>query len=227
MMATAPVIAVDGPSGAGKGTLCQAIAKTLGWHFLDSGAIYRVLAMTALYHQVDITSEELLVPLAEHLDLCFCTQNGRVVLEGKDVSNDIRTESVGEAASRVAKLPRVRESLLRRQRAFRKEPGLVADGRDMGTVVFSDAPVKIFLNAPQEERAYRRSLQLQEKGFNVNFGWLLSEIRKRDDRDRERSISPLAPASDAFLLDSSRLSVGEVIQKALGYVLKVMPLLPR
>lgn len=226
MTATAPVITVDGPSGAGKGTLCKAIAESLGWRLLDSGAIYRVLAMAALYHQVDITSEEALVPLAAHLDVCFVAQDGKllVVLEGEDVSNEIRTETVGNTASRAAKLPRVREALLRRQRAFREEPGLVADGRDMGTVVFPDAPVKIFLDANAEERAQRRRLQLQERGFNVNFECLLAEVRERDDRDRNRAIAPLVPASDAFVLDSTSLSIGEVIQQALGYVQKVMAL---
>lgn len=226
MTATAPVITVDGPSGAGKGTLCKAIAESLGWRLLDSGAIYRVLAMAALHHQVDITSEEALVPLAAHLDVCFFAQDGKllVVLEGEDVSNEIRTETVGNTASRAAKLPRVREALLRRQRAFREEPGLVADGRDMGTVVFPDAPVKIFLDANAEERAQRRRLQLQERGFNVNFECLLAEIRERDDRDRNRVIAPLVPASDAFVLDSTSLSIGEVIQQALGYVQKVMAL---
>ncbi|BBI92404.1 cytidylate kinase [Serratia symbiotica str. Tucson] len=226
MTATAPVITVDGPSGAGKGTLCKAIAESLGWRLLDSGAIYRVLAMAALHHQVDITSEEALVPLAAHLDVCFVAQDGKllVVLEGEDVSNEIRTETVGNTASRAAKLPRVREALLRRQRAFREEPGLVADGRDMGTVVFPDAPVKIFLDANAEERAQRRRLQLQERGFNVNFECLLAEIRERDDRDRNRAIAPLVPASDAFVLDSTSLSIVEVIQQALGYVQKVMAL---
>ncbi|NIG98748.1 MAG: (d)CMP kinase [Serratia symbiotica] len=226
MTATAPVITVDGPSSAGKGTLCQAIAESLGWRLLDSGAIYRVLAMSALHNQVDITSEEALVPLAAHLDVCFVAQDGKllVVLEGEDVSNEIRTETVGNIASRAAKLPRVREALLRRQRAFREEPGLVADGRDMGTVVFPDAPVKIFLDANAEERAQRRRLQLQESGFNVNFECLLAEIRERDDRDRNRVIAPLVPASDAFVLDSTSSSIGEVIQQALGYVQKVMAL---
>jgi len=226
MTATAPVITVDGPSGAGKGTLCKALAESLGWRLLDSGAIYRVLAMAALHHQVDTTSEEALVPLAAHLDVCFVAQDGKllVVLEGEDVSNDIRTETVGNTASRAAKLPRVREALLRRQRAFHEEPGLVADGRDMGTVVFPDAPVKIFLDANSEERAKRRRLQLQERGFNVNFERLLAEIQERDDRDRNRAIAPMVPASDALVLDSTNLLIGEVIQQALGYVHKVIAL---
>lgn len=226
MTATAPVITVDGPSGAGKGTLCKAIAESLGWRLLDSGTIYRVLAMAALHHQVDITSEEAMVPLAAHLDVCFFAQDFKllVILDGEDVSNKIRTETVSIAASQVAKLPRVREALLCRQRAFRKEPGLVADGRDMGTVVFLDAPVKIFLDANAEERAQRRRLQLQESGFNVNFKHILAEIRERDDRDHNRAIAPLVPASDAFVLDSTSLSIEKVIQQALGYIQKVMAL---
>jgi cytidylate kinase len=226
MMATVPVITVDGPSGAGKGTLAKAIARSLGWHLLDSGAIYRVLAMSALHHQVDITSEEALAMLAAHLDVCFVAQDSKmlVVLEGEDISNEILTENVGNIASRAAQLLRVREALLRRQRAFREEPGLVADGRDMGTVVFPDALVKIFLDANAEERAQRRRLQLQERGFNVSFECLLADIQNRDDRDRTRAISPLVPASDAFMLDSTSLSIEEVIQQALGYVQKFMAL---
>lgn len=229
MTATAPVITVDGPSGAGKGTLCKAIAEFLGWRLLDSGLIYRVLAIAALHHQVDLASEKALVSLAAYLDVCFITQDSKrlVVLEGEDVSNEIHNETVGNTASRVAKLPRVREALLCRQRAFREKPGLVADGRDMGTVVFPDAPVKIFLDANAGERTQRRRLQLQERGFNVNFEWLLAEIRERDYRDHNRSIAPLVPASDAFFLDSTSLSIGEVIQQALGYVQKVMALLPK
>lgn len=226
MTVTAPVITVDGPSGAGKGTLCKALAESLGWHLLDSGAIYRVLALAALHHQVDIQSEEALVPLAAHLDVQFISRNGQleVILEGEDVSNEIRTETVGNTASQAAAFPRVREALLRRQRAFREAPGLIADGRDMGTVVFPDAPVKIFLDASAEERARRRMLQLQEKGFSVNFERLLAEIKERDDRDRNRAIAPLVPASDALLLDSTSMSIHEVIEKALAYAHDVLAL---
>ena len=161
MTAIAPVITVDGPSGAGKGTLCKAMAEALQWHLLDSGAIYRVLALAALHHHVDIEAEEALVPLAAHLDVRFVSQEGelRVILEGEEVTGEIRTQDVSNTASRVAAFPRVREALLRRQRAFRDEPGLIADGRDMGTVVFPDAPVKIFLDASPEERGQRRMLQ--------------------------------------------------------------------
>ncbi|MDU6412624.1 MAG: (d)CMP kinase [Yersiniaceae bacterium] len=226
MTVTASVITVDGPSGAGKGTLCKALAETFGWHLLDSGAIYRVLALAALHHQVDIQSEDALVPLAAHLDVQFISRNGQleVILEGEDVSHEIRTETVGNTASQAAAFPRVREALLRRQRAFRDLPGLIADGRDMGTVVFPDAPVKIFLDASAEERARRRMLQLQEKGFSVNFERLLAEIKERDDRDRNRAIAPLVPASDALLLDSTSMSISEVIEKALSHARDVLAL---
>jgi cytidylate kinase len=226
MTAIAPVITVDGPSGAGKGTLCKALAEAFNWHLLDSGAIYRVLALAALHHQVDIVSEEALVPLAAHLDVRFVAQDRQlqVILEGEDVTNEIRTETVGNTASQAAAFPRVREALLRRQRAFRETPGLIADGRDMGTVVFPDAPVKIFLDASSEERANRRMLQLQEKGFSVNFERLLAEIKERDDRDRNRSIAPLVAAPDALLLDSTSMSIDEVIEKALAYATEILGL---
>ncbi|MFP1943738.1 (d)CMP kinase [Lonsdalea quercina] len=220
MAVTAPVITVDGPSGAGKGTLCKALAEALHWNLLDSGAIYRVLALAALHHQVDIHSEEALVPLATHLDVRFVPEDGqlKVVLEGEDVSLEIRTEEVGNTASQTAAFPRVREALLRRQRAFREAPGLIADGRDMGTVVFPDAAVKIFLDASAEERAQRRMLQLQAKGFSVNFERLLSEIKERDERDRNRAVAPLVPAPEALVLDSTEMSLDEVVERALAYV---------
>ncbi|MDH8143437.1 (d)CMP kinase [Klebsiella pneumoniae] len=219
MTANIPVITIDGPGGAGKGTLCKAMAEALGWHLLDSGAIYRVLALAALHHHVDVESEEALVPLAAHLDVRFISTDGNleVVLEGEDVSSEIRTQEVANAASKVAAFPRVREALLRRQRAFRELPGLIADGRDMGTVVFPDAPVKIFLDASADERAHRRKRQLQEKGFDVNFERLLSEIKERDDRDRNRAVAPLVPAADALVLDSTELNIEQVIEKALQY----------
>lgn len=224
MAAIAPVITVDGPSGAGKGTLCQALAENLGWHLLDSGAIYRVLALAALHHNVDITSEEALVPLAVHLDVQFITQENelQVILEGEVVTSQIRNETVGNTASQAAALPRVREALLRRQRAFREFPGLIADGRDMGTIVFPDAPVKIFLDASAEERAQRRMLQLQQNGLCVKFERLLSEIQERDYRDRNRAVAPLVPASDALILDSTNMSIEEVIEHALVYARNVL-----
>lgn len=226
MTVIAPVITIDGPSGAGKGTLCKALAEALQWHLLDSGAIYRVLALAALHHQVAIDSEEALVPLAAHLDVRFEVEQGQltVVLEGEDVSQAIRNETVGNTASQIAAFSRVREALLRRQRAFRAAPGLIADGRDMGTVVFPDAPVKIFLDASSEERAHRRMRQLQEKGFSVNFERLLSEIKERDDRDRNRTVAPLVPAADALVLDSTRLTIDEVIAKALALARQILAL---
>ncbi|KJG05638.1 cytidylate kinase [Photobacterium angustum] len=220
MSTHAPVITVDGPSGAGKGTLCMLLAEKLGWNLLDSGAIYRVLALAAIHHGVDIESEDALVPLAAHLDVQFIAEGElvKVILEGEDVSGTLRTEEVGNTASRVAALPRVREALLRRQRAFSEQPGLVADGRDMGTVVFQGAEVKIFLDASAEERATRRMNQLQKKGLDVNFGSLLSEIQERDYRDRNRAVAPLRPADDALVLDSTELSIEQVLEKVLAYV---------
>ncbi|MEL6115412.1 MULTISPECIES: (d)CMP kinase [Photobacterium] len=220
MSTNAPVITVDGPSGAGKGTLCMLLADKLGWNLLDSGAIYRVLALAAIHHGVELDSEAALVPLAAHLDVQFIAEGElvKVILEGEDVSSTLRTEDVGNAASKVAALPRVREALLRRQRAFSGEPGLVADGRDMGTVVFPNAEVKIFLDASAEERAKRRMNQLQQKGLSVNFDSLLSEIQERDDRDRNRAVAPLRPAADALVLDSTHLSIEQVTEQALAHI---------
>lgn len=213
----APVITVDGPGGAGKGTLCQLLAEKLHWQLLDSGAIYRVLALAALHHNVALDDEAGLVPLAAYLDVQFPIVEGHVktILEGEDVSKAIRTEQMGNAASKVAAFPRVREALLRRQRAFRLAPGLIADGRDMGTVVFPDAQVKIFLDASAEERAQRRLLQLQDKGFDVSFDRLLSEIQDRDDRDRNRATAPLKAADDALVIDSTHLSITQVLDLVL------------
>ncbi|WP_217534515.1 (d)CMP kinase [Vibrio metschnikovii] len=214
------VITVDGPSGAGKGTLCMLLAKKLGFQLLDSGAIYRVLALAAIHHGVDPDSEEALVPLATHLDVEFIAEGDlvKVILEGEDVSKALRKEETGMAASKIAALPRVREALLRRQRAFDQGKGLVADGRDMGTVVFPEAAVKIFLDASAEERARRRYKQLQLKGLDVKFDALLSEIQERDDRDRNRSVAPLRPAEGSLLLDSTTLSIDEVVAQALQYI---------
>ncbi|UTT84451.1 (d)CMP kinase [Vibrio pelagius] len=220
MPSQSPVITVDGPSGAGKGTLCMLLAEKLGFHLLDSGAIYRVLALAAIHHGVDTESEDALVPLATHLDVQFIAEGElvKVILEGEDVSGELRKEETGMAASKVAALPRVREALLRRQRAFSAAPGLVADGRDMGTVVFPNAEAKIFLDASAEERANRRLKQLQGKGLDVKFDDLLSEIQERDDRDRNRPVAPLRPAEDALVLDSTSMNIEQVVEKALHYI---------
>ncbi|UGA55804.1 (d)CMP kinase [Vibrio sp. VB16] len=220
MSSKKPVVTVDGPSGAGKGTLCMLLAEKLGFHLLDSGAIYRVLALAAIHHGVNTESEEALVPLATHLDVQFIAEGDlvKVILEGEDVSSELRKEETGTAASKVAALPRVREALLRRQRSFSNEQGLVADGRDMGTVVFPNAEVKIFLDATAEERADRRLKQLQEKGLSVKFDHLLREIQERDDRDRNRAVAPLRPADGALVLDSTTFSIGEVVDQALEYI---------
>ncbi|EGQ8092168.1 (d)CMP kinase [Vibrio vulnificus] len=220
MSSQTPVVTVDGPSGAGKGTLCMLLSKKLGFQLLDSGAIYRVLALAAIHHGVDTESEDALVPLATHLDVQFVAEGDlvKVILEGEDVSKELRKEETGMAASKVAALPRVREALLRRQRAFEAAPGLVADGRDMGTVVFPNAKAKIFLDASAEERAHRRLKQLQDKGLDVRFDDLLSEIQERDDRDRNRPVAPLRPAEDALVLDSTSMGIDEVVEKALQYI---------
>lgn len=214
-----PVITVDGPSGSGKGTVCRLLAEKLGWDVLDSGAIYRVLSLAALHHQIALDNEDALVPLAANLDVQFLvdsqTNAAKVVLEGEDVSTTIRNEEVGAAASKVAALPRVREALLRRQRAFRTERGLIADGRDMGTVVFKDAPLKIFLTASAQERAKRRFVELNARGLNVTLSGLLKDIQERDDRDMNRAVAPLVPAEDAIELDTSELNAQQVYDKVL------------
>jgi CMP/dCMP kinase len=214
-----PVITIDGPSGAGKGTVAGLVAQHYGWQLLDSGAIYRVLAVAIMHHNLSIETEEALIPVAAHLDVQFemVGNECRVILEGEDVSYSIRTEEIGELASKVAAFPRVREALLRRQRAFRVEPGLVADGRDMGTVVFSKAPVKVFLTASAEERSQRRFNQLKAKGFDVKITRLLDDIRQRDERDRNRAVAPLVPAEGALVIDSTNLSITEVVEKIVAY----------
>ncbi|WP_312679630.1 (d)CMP kinase [Stutzerimonas nitrititolerans] len=222
MISQIPVVTIDGPSGSGKGTVAALLAAKLGWKFLDSGALYRLLAFAARNHGVDLTNEEALKVLAAHLDVQFDTaesgQGMRIVLEGEDVTEAIRNEVVGAGASQVAALPAVREALLQRQKAFREAPGLVADGRDMGTVVFPDATLKIFLTASAEERARRRYLQLKAKGDDVNLASLLDEIRARDERDTQRAVAPLKPADDAIQLDSTALSIEQVLGQILSEV---------
>ena len=219
--ASVPMIAIDGPSGSGKGTLAKRLAKRLNWQLLDSGAIYRVLALAALHHQIELDDEEALAALATNLDVIFEAREESevvsVILEGEDVSSSIRTEECGGAASKIAPFPRVREALLRRQRAFRTKPGLIADGRDMGTVVFTDAPVKIFLTASAEERARRRVSQLQSAGQSANIAQILADIQARDERDMNRSVAPLRPASDALELDSTDIDLEEVEAKVVEY----------
>ena len=210
-----PILTIDGPGGAGKGTISGLIAERMGWHLLDSGALYRLTAQAALKHHVALDDEASLAHLAARLDVAFPVTGGQsqTLLEGEDVSHAIRTEQAGERASRVAALPSVRQALLQRQRDFCQAPGLVADGRDMGTVVFTEAPLKIFLTASADERARRRHLQLQEAGVDASLSSLLKEIQARDARDTQRSVAPLKPAADAIVLDTTRLSIPEVVDR--------------
>lgn len=214
------VIAVDGPGGAGKGELTKRLARTLGYELLDSGAIYRVLAYAARKAGLALFDEDSLVQEALVVNLNFEPQDDgvHVILNGEDVSQAIRTEEAGVNASKVAVLPKVRQALLARQRDFRQEPGLVADGRDMGTVVFPDAQVKIFLDASCEVRAKRRVAQLENSGKKADYTAILQEISERDERDRNRTVAPLRPADDAVIIDSSDMTIEEVFDKALGIV---------
>lgn len=211
-----PVIAIDGPSGSGKGTIASLLARHLGWSLLDSGAIYRLVALAAEYHQIPLDQEAKLSELAAGLDVRFIPATeqspANILLEGQSVTDCIRTEQVGAGASKVAALPQVRAALLQRQRDFRQTPGLIADGRDMGTVVFPDAPLKIFLTASAEERARRRYLQLKDKSPDVTLTSLLDEINARDARDTQRAIAPLVAAPDALSLDSTSLSIDQVLK---------------
>ena len=208
---SAPVIAIDGPSASGKGTIASRVANALGFHYLESGALYRVLALVSL--REGAVDEKRLASLAQHMDVEFA--GGEVVLEDEDVSDKIRSEPCGVRASEVARHPAVRAALLARQRAFRRPPGLVADGRDMGTVVFPDARLKIFLTATAEVRAERRYKQLKEKGIDANLRALSRDLEERDERDRKRTVSPLVPAADSQVLDSSALSIEAVAGRIL------------
>ncbi|MBV1930166.1 MAG: (d)CMP kinase [Porticoccaceae bacterium] len=213
-----PVITVDGPGGAGKGTLSQMLATDLGFHYLDSGALYRLLALAAKRHKVSLDNVEGLTVLAGHMDITFemDPEGGRptVVLESEDVSSLVRSEEIGKDASIVAAIPEVRQALLQRQQAFAQAPGLVADGRDMGTVVFANAEVKIFLTASPGERAKRRHKQLIGKEENDSLAALANKVRQRDERDERRLVSPLRSADDALTLDSTELSISEVFAQA-------------
>lgn len=218
---SAPVITVDGPSGTGKGTIAELLSRRLGWHCLDSGALYRVLGLVAGRRGLDLDSGEALARLAASLPLTF--EGGRVLLAGEDLGDAIRSESAGMAASRVAAHPAVRAALLDWQRRQARPPGLVADGRDMGTVVFPQAPLKVFLDASPEERAARRYKQLKGKGLDANLPALVADIRERDERDRNRAAAPLRPADEAVIVDSTTLSIDEVLDRVLEEVRRVFP----
>ena len=209
-----PVIAIDGPSGVGKGTVARALARQFGWHFLDSGSLYRILALAAQKAGIQSTDEPAIAALAPELNIKFVIQDDdveRLIVNGEEVAAVIRSETTGQLASVIAVYPKVRSALLERQRAFRQPPGLVADGRDMGTVVFPDAPLKIFLDASAEERARRRLNQLRKAGIEAKLAALHAEIRERDVRDRNRQHSPLKPANDAVVIDTTELAVQEVL----------------
>jgi len=209
------VITIDGPTASGKGTIAQAVARALGFACLDSGALYRVVALLALRHAVDPGDAQPLAQLARGARLRF--EGGRVQVDGEDVTDAIRTEPIGRAASRVSAHAAVRSELLQLQRSFRRWPGLVADGRDMGTIVFPDACVKVFLTASAEVRAQRRLKQLMEKGYSANLADLLLDLRERDERDRTRAVAPLIAADDAFKLDTSNLGIDEVVEQVLSW----------
>ena len=211
-----PVITVDGPSGSGKGTLAQAIAAALGWHLLDSGALYRIIGVMCERRGVDCTDEAAVAALAQALQIEFA--GDAVLVDGSNLADDIRTEDAGALASKVAHWPAVRDAVLSLQRSLRQAPGLVADGRDMGTVVFPDAQCKFFLDASAQERAQRRYKQLKNKGLSVSLRGLLEQIQERDARDRGRAVAPLKPAEDAIVIDSTSMSIDAVLERVMTEV---------
>ena len=219
-----PVICLDGPSGVGKGTICLAVAKKLGWHILDSGSLYRITALqvSRKFPETEVVDidESQLVEIAENLNVTYEEESGElaIILDGQEISSLIRNEKIGDIASKVAAIPVIRSALLERQRAFLQQPGLIADGRDMGTVVFPDAPLKIFMTASAEERAQRRYKQLKEKGIDVNLAPLIEELRQRDERDMNRETAPLKPASDAIIIDTTTLDIEQVTKEVMYWV---------
>jgi len=216
-----PIVTIDGPSGTGKGTVAALLAQWLGWHYLDSGALYRVLGLAAQRREIDLGAVEALAALASTMEVRF--QGQGVWLAGEDVSEAIRTETAGDAASRVAVHGAVRERLLARQREAARPPGLIADGRDMGTLVFPEAGLRVFLTASAEERAERRYKQLKRKGLDVSLPSLVRELRARDERDRDRSIAPLKPPIGALCVDTTSMTIPEVVGRVRGVVKGVFP----
>ncbi len=221
MDSSVPVLTIDGPSGSGKGTISRAVAQKLGWHYLDSGALYRAVGLASRWSDLDFSDHAALVRRALDTDIRFCTEGAsepRVLVDGVDATDELRTETAGAAASAIAAIPEVRLALFDKQRAFRQPPGLVADGRDMGTVVFTDAAHKVFLTASAGQRAERRYKQLKDKGVSVTLDGLLREILARDARDAQRAVAPLRPAEDAVLIDTTDVPVDTVVARVLALV---------